>query len=127
MTAPGAATLDGAFRRYNGSAGSGTFSLAARAWKLFQSAMILLGLAGASSSTSDKASCRPFGLAPPNISPSCTDISDCVSVPKPVLPWWRKRTQLVMRDAIMQRPGLWFPYGGQFRHRAPRFWRDGRG
>ena len=31
MTAPGAVTLVGAFSRYNGSAGSGIFSLAASA------------------------------------------------------------------------------------------------
>src|SRR5713226_4742921 len=57
--------------------------------------MILVGSAGASSSTSPNASSCPLGLVAPNISPSCTEMPDGVSVPKLALPWWRKRIQLV--------------------------------
>src|SRR5215211_4793621 len=58
--------------------------------------MILLGTVGASGSTSPSGNCCPLGFAVPNISPSCTAMIDCVSVPKPVLPRWRKRIQFVM-------------------------------
>src|ERR1700704_882745 len=70
--------------------------------------MILLGSAGASSSTSPSGNCCPLGFAVPNISPSCTAMVDCVSVPKPVLPWWRKRIQFVMSTtSSCERGGFW--------------------
>src|SRR6266446_8121906 len=86
--------------------------------------MIFEGSAGAISSTSDTAKRRPLGRDRPNNSPSCTLISDCVMVPKPILSRWRKRTQWLTMEtsqelrteprwratdhgnAIMQKPGI---------------------
>src|SRR5712672_2175198 len=93
--------------------------------------MILLGSAGASSSTSPSGNCCPLGFEVPNISPLCTAMVDCASVPKPALPWWRKRIQFVMRttsscesggvcfggtDAAVVQPGDFCPLGDQRQH-----------
>src|SRR3981189_1505531 len=93
--------------------------------------MILLGSAGASSSTSPSGNCCPLGFAVPNISPSCTAMVDRASVPKPALPWWRKRIQFVMRttsscesggvcfggtDVAVVKPGDFCALGDQRQH-----------
>src|SRR5688500_1400366 len=92
MGSPAARKELGAFSRYSGSAGTGSWSFSPSAWKLFHSAMTLLGWVGVSSLSSSSAKTLPVGSGAANMSPRCSRTCLPSSVPKPVLPPRSKRT-----------------------------------
>src|SRR3989344_5905367 len=70
MVWPPARNEFGALSRYSGSGGAVRLSLAARAWKLFHSAIILVGTQGVSSVTSASGTVALVARGAENMSPS---------------------------------------------------------
>ena len=65
----------------------------ARAWKLFQRAIIFFGTHGISTVTSASENVSPLAEGEANSSPSCTVMVSPSSVPKPLFPPCSKRIQ----------------------------------
>ena len=79
--------------RYSGSAGTAKLSFSPKAWKLFHSAMTLVGWTGISSLTSASGNIRSVGIAAVNMSPSQILTRSPSRVPKRIVLPSLKRTQ----------------------------------
>ena len=73
----------------------------AMAWKLFHSAIILLGRVGVSTVTESRATVRPLGSGPANMSPSWTVITSPSRVPNPVSPAISNLIQRFMAERLL--------------------------